>query len=266
MTFTVDERRKLLAEYFKITQILNDEVFEPDNSEPDAATDIVDSHYSRLLEIVHLYEAGLPRIPLSRCPLTGEVVLHTFDPYGLDGLWWNYHAPVRPFMERFVTCLAVTGAVHLDHDVECFPFLCKPGPSVPFVYPKLLDIEGVSAVVYRRPVGRHSAYAIFYYSTEPISGVEMPNSWGTNIYWDDFDGNPGWYTSLDNQEGWDFNLKPWVQSKKLLWIAPGDLKMTLRSDLAECPYIDITGERQIQRISRSKVWLDTDNLNLMEGI
>jgi hypothetical protein len=265
MTFTVNERRKLLDEYFKIIQVINDEAAGSADSEPGAALDTDDSNYSRLLEIVHQYEDGLPRIAISRCPLTGEVVMHTFDPYGLDGLWWNYDAPVRPLMERFVTCLAVTGAVYLDKELEWFPFLCKPGPGVPYVYPKLLDIEGIYGVVYKRPVGRHTAYAILYYAAEPVTGVEMPNSWGTNTYWDDSDGNPGWYTSLDNPGEWDFNLRPWVQSGKLLWIAPGDSKMTLRSDLTECPYFDLPGVKPIQRISRGKVWLDTEDLNLMEG-
>ncbi|TAN43571.1 MAG: hypothetical protein EPN25_00335 [Nitrospirae bacterium] len=262
MAFTINERRKLLDEYFKILQIISDEAAGSIGSAPSVVSD---SHISRLLDVVHLYEAGLPRIPISRCPLTGELVMHTFDPYGLDGLWWNYEAPVRPLIERFVTCLVATGAVHLAPEVECFPFLCKPGPGVPYVYPKLLSIDGIYGVVHKRPVGQHMAYSILYYSAEPITGVEMPNSWGTNTYWDDSDGKPGWYTSPDNPEEWDFNLRPWVQSGKLLWIAPEDAQMQLRSDLNECPYFDIRGERQLQRIARGMVWLDTQDLKLVEG-
>jgi hypothetical protein len=128
------------------------------------------------------------------------------------------------------------------------------------VYPKLLDIEGIYGVVSKRPVGRHTAYAILYYAVNPITGVEMPNSWGTNTYWDDSDGNPGWYTTPDMPEEWDFDLRPWIQSGKLFWIAPEDPEITLRNSVVDCPYLDLPGVRQLQRIAYGKVRLDSDEM------
>ena len=245
MTFTISERRKMLDDYFALAKKVG-------------AEEAGDESRERLLEVVHLYEEKLPRLPLSRCPLSGELVLHTFDCYGLDGLWWNYEAPVRPLMERFVTCVAVTGAVSLAQEVELFPFLCKPGPGVPYVYPKLLDREGVFGVVYSTPIGQHTGYPILYFAADPVTGIEMPNAWGTNTYWDDSDGNPGWYTTLDAPEEWDFEIQPWIEAGKLFWIATGDHEMTLRKSVADCPYLDLPGVRQLQRIAYGRVILDSD--------
>jgi hypothetical protein len=256
MAFTISERRKLLGEYFSLAKTVTDEAVEGG----------VSDSRDRLLEIVHLYEAKLPRIPLSRCPLSGELVMHTFDPFGLDGLWWSYDAPVRPLMERFVTCLAVTGAVRLAPEVENFPFLCKPGPGVPYVYPKLLDLDGIYGVIYSTPVGRHTAYPIFYYGAEPLRGIAMPNAWGTDTYWDDSDGNPGWYSTPEAPEEWDFDLKPWIETGKLFWIAPGDPGMNLENEIAGCPYLDLPGVRQLQRIAYGKVRLDSELSQMEEEI
>lgn len=254
MAFTIGERRKLLEEYFGLARAVA-------SGAAEGSTDRVGE---RLLEIVHLYEEKLPRLPLSRCPLSGELVVHTFDPFGLDGLWWNYEAPVRPLMERFVTCLAVTGAVQLAPEVESFPFLCKPGPGVPYVYPKLLALEGIYGVLYSTSVGRHTAYPILYYGAEPIQGVEMPNAWGTDTYWDDSDGNPGWYSTIEAPEEWDFDLSPWIEGGKLFWIAPGDPDMHLEEGIAGCPYLGLPGARQMQRIAYGKVRLDSDVFEMEE--
>lgn len=242
---TMSGRQELLRRYFELVQRIND-----------AGVDQVDeAAREEMLEAEHLYEQQLPRVPLSRCPLTGEVILHSFDAYGLDGLWWNYEAPARPLLERFVTCIAVTGAVRLAPEVENFPFLCKPGPGAPYVHPELLRRQGVYGVVHSLPVGPHTAYAILYFSAEPVSGISMPNAWGTDTYWDAHDGNPGWYSTPDAPEAWHFDLAPWIERGKLFWIAPGDATMTLRAEVAGCPFVGLPGVHQPQRITGGKVHL-----------
>lgn len=55
-------------------------------------------------------------------------------------------------------------------------------------------------------------------------------------------------------------MRPWLDSGKLLWIAPGDDHLELRSGSAGCPYLNLTGERRMQYVSGRQVWFG-DELN-----
>ena len=93
------------------------------------------------------YRAGVPFVGLSRCPISGEVLRHSLDIHGLDGLWWNSGNPIRPREERSKTLFAFTGAMTLNKEVEFTDFLVKPGPGVPFVIPKLLLLDEHTAAL-----------------------------------------------------------------------------------------------------------------------
>ena len=213
-----------------------------------------------LAEAARAYEAGLPRVALGRCPLTGEVQFHSFDPFGLDGPWWNHEDPQRPLVERNVTCIALTGAVALAGPVGDVPWLCRPGPGLPYVLPRLLASEGVFATLRQIPVGPHTAWAICYFAAEPPAGIELPNDWGSNQRWDAIDGMPGWSACPEDPAERDFALSPWIARGKLFWIAPGDDTLTLRAELAGCPYVGLPGERREQRIAYGRLRLDGEDV------
>ena len=56
----------------------------------------------------------------------------------------------------------------------------------------------------------------------------------------------------------DFDLSSWIGAGKLLWIGPGDTSLELRSDVEECPYLDLDGRREMSRIQDGKVWRPSD--------
>lgn len=225
--------------------------------DPEAASREIDECERRRGALWDEYLDKLPRIPLSRCPFTGQVVNHSFDPYGIDGLWWNYESPARPMFEDLPqTFCAITGALKIGPVIEKTNFLVKPGPGVPYVIPRILGHEMVKAVLYSLPVGNHTGYTIVYFAESPVTDVKWPNHWGLSYY---SAGKTGedfrWYESYDNEDTYDFDLKPWIQSGKLLWIAQGDAEMVLHSSLTRCPYLDLRGERQIQRVQSGKWWV-----------
>jgi hypothetical protein len=77
----------------------------------------------------------------------------------------------------------------------------------------------------------------------------MPNLWGANRYqFFTADGQRRWYDTWDSTPDWDFHLRKWIDSGKLLWIAPDDPEMALHTEAAGCPYIGLPGERQEQRL------------------
>jgi hypothetical protein len=243
LPFRPSRRRALLDRYFALLPLVE--------TDERAAEEL-----SRLADE---YEAGLPRLPLSRCPVTGFEMRHTFDPYGLDGLWWDLYSPRRPLLERLYTCQAITGAVRLTPPIERFPFVAKPGPGLPYVIPHLLSLDPVQAVLNSLPVGRHAAYCVAYFTPDEMDGVEWPNDWGTNRRWGmGGESGPGWCSADDGESGWDFDLRPWIEKGKLLWIAPGDESLTLRAGVQDCPYLNLQGERRMQRVYDGEVWFEDE--------
>ncbi len=212
---------------------------------------------AELAQLGRDYEAGLPQVPFARCPISGEVQFHSFDPFGLDGPWWNHDAPLRPLMERIPSCLAVTGAVALGGDPGNSPWLCRPGPGLPYVLPCLLALDGIFATIRQLGVGPHTAWTICYFGADTPDQA-MPNAWGTGAYWDASDGSPGWSSTPDDPQERDFTLSPWIARGKLFWIAPGDDTLTLRTEVAGCPFIGLPGEQREQRIAFGRLRLDDE--------
>jgi hypothetical protein len=210
----------------------------------------------RLLRWRRVYEASLPTAIMARCPFSGELFEHSFDRFGLDGFWWNHDAPLRPYSEPLPTYFALTGAVSLAKPLERASFLCKPGPGVPYVLPILLENPDIQAVVRELPVGPHRAFAITYFARNHPTGLAPPNEWGTNRAYLTQGESIGWVSQVEDPASFDFQLKPWLETGKLHWIARDDASVNLCSNVESCPYLDLPGERRIQRIENGKVWTE----------
>lgn len=196
------------------------------------------------------YRALVPRVPVSRSPIDGTVVCHSLDTVDIDGLWWSYDNAIRPIEELPPTWFAMAGAMRLVNEVADTAFLVKPGPEIPFVVPRILAREGLVAVLSQVPVGPHTGYAITYFAPDPVR-LDLPriNTWGSNLYVVRRPGQtPGWDTTVDWCPEWDFDLGPWIQRGLLAWIAPGDDTLTLRHDVAGCPYLGLEGHIEPTRI------------------
>ncbi len=244
--FTAQERRALLDEFFA----LNDRLEKADlaGTSDQAALD-------RYAQLRRTYREKVPVLPLSRCPFTRAPYLHSFDPHGIDGPWWDYRAPNRPLEMLGGNVVAFTGAMRLGTPLEVMPFLCKPGPAVPFVVPRILEREGVRAVISSHPVGVHTGYIIVYFANPAPADLEGFNDWGTDDYQfaseaDQF----GWDKAYATASDYDFELEKWLSNRKLLWIAPGDAELGLREGAKDCPYTGLDGVRKPQLVQDGEVW------------
>lgn len=209
----------------------------------------------RRSDLVRRYLALLPEVPLARSPHTGELVRWRIDTGGLDGWYWQYEAAERMDPEPMPAgWLAMNGAMRLVEPVEHTPFQVVPGPGVPYVVPRLLEVPGVRAVVAQVPVGRHTGWAITYFGPNP-GNVELVNTWGSDTYYV-YDGEGtwlGWHQSIEHVSDYDFTLEPWLRSGRLLWIAPGDESATLREGVDGCPYVDLPGPRRIAYVQEGQI-------------
>ena len=198
----------------------------------------------RFLAQCDRYRQWLPEVPVARDPETGELVRWPIDTVDLNGWFWEYQDPVRRPARRPADWLAMAGAMRIGGTVTPAPFVARPGPEVPYVVPRILSQPGIRAVVTQLPVGQHTGWPVTYFGTRPRD-VPLVNLWGTNSYpvvdngeWLGWDEVPEW--SPDN----DYGLGPWLESGKLLWIAPGDESMTLRRGTDGCPYLGLSGNHE----------------------
>jgi len=216
----------------------------PSGDERDAANNRYERALDRLREVELPYEARLPRPAISRCPFTGNLVEYHLDTFGLDGPWWDAEQPVRPIVELPPTVFAITGAVAILGKAPETPFSVKPGPGVPWVVPRILSLPGIRAVVSCLKIGPYLAYPVVYFSIDSHREHPRINTWGTDRYMHTHEGGSGSIERTWNLPGeFDYDLKPWIQKGKVLWISPEDPESKLRSLPRECPYLDLEGYR-----------------------
>lgn len=208
----------------------------------------------RRVEAELRYVDGLPFVPLSRCPLSGQEVELAIDVFGLDGLWWDSEWDLRPLDSLPITFYTLTGAMKLAGPVPERPFIAKLGPEVPFVLPAILRHPNTYAVLSATPVGHNLGYALFTYAAGEPFGVERVDMWGLRASPRRVGGRWRWESRPYVDEECDFDLAPWIQQRKLFWIPPGDGSLTLRSDVAGCPFVGLDGERRTAYMQAGKVW------------
>jgi hypothetical protein len=223
------DRRAVLDEYFAL---------EASRDDPAAVT--------RRTALRDEYEAALSVVPFARCPFTGVVFSHTLDTGGLDGLWWQYDLPIRGLeQDRPPTYFAMTGAVALSGPPEPAPFDRKVGPEVPFVVARMLLHDDVRAVIQALPIGAHTGYAITYFARPVPPMLQRFNEWGTSLYTYETEDDPELWDDIEEElEILDVDLARWIDAGDLLWVAPGDTTVTLRSTSADCPYVGLKGKAE----------------------
>ena len=266
--FTGEERSEFLREYFELHEKSLDleyQVVSSDGGATDALVNEADELRDKLSQMRDQYRLNVPVLPMSRCPYTNQVVYHSIDHYGLDGLWWNSEAPIRPVEVLPSSFFMVNGAVSLGK-IENTPFVVKPGPEVPYVVPEILSQPQFKAVISKIKIGDHTAYPIFYFIEDWEKAVEPMNNWGAN-YWSFLDADMqlgyneyGVYQEEqepdysdepveddedeDIEYTYDFDLVKWVDDGKLLWIAPDDPTFMIKKGTSGCPYLNLSGSRQ----------------------
>lgn len=202
------------------------------------------------------YAALLPRLTLSRCPFTGAPIKVTFDPIDFDGPYWDALAPARGDRHALPrTVFSLSGAAQLRPPVPVAPFLAVPGPEVPFVVPELLNVEGVVAVISSVAVGRHIGFPIAYFAQAGPPPRLRLNCWGARSFHYVYDG--GRVISGESElydVDYVYDLEPWLEKGKLRWIHPDDDELTVLKGVENCPYLGLSGRRQVMRIANGEVF------------
>ncbi len=192
------------------------------------------------------YFVRLPRMMLSRCPYTQAPLIQAFDPWGLDGFWWQSdelrksEEPAPP-----PTFRVLVGAVNLKGlPPQGGRSEALTGPEVPFVIPRILSMPTMVAVVSAIPMANgYTAYPIAYFSEQEPPPASLTQTWRKRQYTYRLpNGASGWDIKADP---WDFDLRPWVEQNKLHWIDPGDDRFMVHGGTwLSFPYKDLRGLRE----------------------
>lgn len=211
--------------------------------------------YAKQEKLLAEYGECLPAVPISRCPFCQTVLEYVFDPMGFDGMWWAKDdiVPTQPPDEPHYRVLQGAVDFHGREPDEAEPNGCVlPGPSVPFVIPRLLQLPGMIAVVSNLTLPHEdAAYLIAYFSEKEIDPYELHECWGRESFGiQDEDGEDVTWGAANDL--WDFELQPWIDQGRLKWIEPGDPKLVIK-DSGKCPYIGLPGIREPQVIEVGKL-------------
>jgi hypothetical protein len=219
-----------------------------------AALKEADEHFRRAVELEESYLKELPRVVMSRCPFDHQPLYRTFDPFGLDGPWWRGDAsPEEPVACRHF--LVLDGALSFNgRPAQAGSFEVRPGPQVPFVIPRLLEKEGVKAVVSMLAMENgYVAYPVAYFAERRPPPQELTATWGRTLYlYETQLGETSWRVASEVR---DFELDPWLTSGKLLWTSGNGDAMRLKQG-TDCPHAGLRGERRPAVLEGDRVWFD----------
>ena len=257
--FSSDERQEMLElafsayrEMMRIEKIINQL---PPNEQALMQKE-QDKPIDELWDVRDKYRDKLPIVSLSRCPFTDEVFSHSIDYLGIDGFWWS-----RDYYERAReeplggNSFTLTGAVSIPEQAPNIPWLCRPGPTNPYLIERLMNFDTVKAVVSHIKIGDLDAYPIVYYSEAEVPREKRGNEWALNIYrYRMRDGEAGTGEYFDAEDQYDFDIAKWIDQKKLLWIHPDDESLQLSTGVQGCPYLDLPGIKETWRTQDGDVW------------
>jgi hypothetical protein len=248
---TKEPRDLLLAQVHEIRVKIRDGIKE----KPGMPDDIRSQLNGRARELMIEYFAQLPRYVFGRCPVCNALLEQVFDPWGLDGFWWQETSsgwcPKPSACEHFrvlTGALNLNGKPPLGGEAES-----HPGPEVPYVIPKALSMPTMIAVISSISMKNgYAAYPISYFSPEKPPTAALANPWTKTScnFINPKTGRPAFTIKTDP---WDFELMPWIEKGKVHWIEAGDPQNMLKSAPAnQCPYVNLKGLRLQQTIKNDK--------------
>jgi hypothetical protein len=164
------------------------------------------------------YFERLPAVVMGHCPFDGRPLLRTYDPFGLDGPWWRPEAnPTEP--PACPHFCVVTGALDKHALTSASSeWTTYPGPTMPYVIPRLLDMPGMVASVTAIP----DAFVVAYFAERKPKIELLTAPWPrTNFSYTTQMSIDSW--RIPN-EVWDFDLAPWIAKGKLTASIPLEIR------------------------------------------
>lgn len=183
-----------------------------------------------------LYIDGTPLVVLARHPATHAIVRHSFDPYGVDGPWWNVDTRHRPDGPDVAGWLGATGGIVRGPRPDggaALRWLLSP------VSQRLLD-AGATGVMRRLVSATTTCDVVAWFDLEDREVEPAPDLGQATATVRGADGTFRGYVDVAPLDPRD-DVAEAIGSGRLRWITPGDDDHVLRTGLDNCPFVDTDG-------------------------
>lgn len=203
------------------------------------------------------YAEWLPIVALSRCPFCDKPALCRFDPVDFEGPWWWASFSLANEPPGCPHFMGLLGAVHhagQEHIAGRFDVL--PGPEVPYVVPRLLDVPGTIAVLGTRSMDNGcTAHPIGYFAEKRPAPHGRFAPWPrTHLSWATVDGKIGW---LGGPEEREFDMHRYAADGRIWALVDGRLQ-AISPDSA---LLTSSGRREDVLVPRASLAARPDSLS-----
>ena len=209
------------------------------------------------------YFDALPMMTISRCPFSGLPYRCVFDPWGVDGLWWQQSEIVieLPTDETSEHFFLLQGAVNLQGKAPqggTYPALL--GPEIPFVVPHLLEQPDSRMIISSFEMANgYLAMPLVYFAKSPPPENKRIESWRYESFgWEDEKGNHRWSY---NTKPYEFDLGPWMERQQIGWIPTMDVESAINGEIesprfgsaSSYPLKDLQGSTDRQQVTGDRL-------------
>ena len=183
-----------------------------------------------------LYIGGTPVVPISRHPGSGALVHQSFDPFGIDGLWWDPDVRHRPDPPTPVAgWLGTTGGHVRGPAPTRSPMTWHDSP----VSSRLLD-SGAIGVLSTLVSGASLFHVVSWFAPDAREREPAPELGRTTVAVHGPGGRFSGYATTSPLGAVD-EIGAAVDDGRLRWHLPGDTSLEIRTGRQGCPYVDSDG-------------------------
>ncbi len=161
------------------------------------------------------------------------------------------------------------GALNLNNQpipekISAFSFVRSKiymGSEVPFIKPRLLEIDGVIAVIHSIIIAnKYNGFPITYFTKNFISQSDFATGWAREEYVarDQMVSSASFIG--ERLEPQDYDLEKWVDRKKIRWLVEDNNDLSLNTEDSIYPYRNISGRRNPYFMEKGEV-IDLPNVS-----
>ncbi len=178
-----------------------------------------------------------------------------FGVFTLDANFWllDYDSAKNVSPESICPHLfALDGALNLQNNppppklngFKMMRFKITMAAEVPFVKPRILNKDGVIAVIHSvSNAGKYIGYSVSYFTKEKIPQSDFCIGWARQEYVDHLDGISNATFSGKRSDKQDYDLIPWIKKEKLLWLEENAGNISLSKEEENFSYSNIQGRK-----------------------
>lgn len=218
----------------------------------DGRRDDARPYFAEAKKLKAAYFGRIPRVVMATCPFCRKELLRSFDPFGLDGLWWQRDAEPEELPACTHFCVVRGALSYGNHAVIGGASEVHPGPEVPYVIPRLLTMPGMRMVIGQLAMAPgYTAYPLVYFAEKRPPVQELTADWARKLFrYRKPNGEEGWDLPSDL---WEFDLGPYLAADQIWWSPPGSENGEVTQQ-GVCPFENLPGRREEIAVQGSDCW------------